>query len=136
MLQEILTDLVVAIVIVFSAIVVIDFVVGLANLGVPKTVPSQDEQLFVKPVEQDSHAPVPVPDPWLETVVVPKVQQTSWSQWKPVLCLPLARVDKPDYSKFTAVQLRGICAAKGVAWRNAHCGKHLTKAQMIARLTA
>jgi len=111
-------------------------------------------QLFTQSVEPVTRVIAVVPDPWLlaleEAVVVPnRKSQTSWTQWKPVLCLPPAREVKeverksrpkakaqPDLHKLSSVQLRSVCSQRGIAWRNVAGGKHLTKAQMIERLTA
>lgn len=43
----------------------------------------------------------------------------------------------PAYATLTVAQLRPLCQSAGVQWRNAHgrC-KHLSKAEMIAALTA
>ncbi len=149
MLQDLLTASIVILVVVFASIAALDFVVGLTSLGVSRPVLEPDEQFFAQP---ETRATAPVPDPWMleleEAVVVPK-SQTSWTQWKPVLGLPPAReveeVERksrpkakaqPELHKLSSVQLRSVCAAKGIAWRNVAGGKHLTKAQMIERLTA
>jgi len=90
-MQVFLTDLVVAIVIAFSAIVCVNFVIGLTSLSVSQAVPAPDEQLLAQP---ETRAIAPVPAPWMleleEAIVVPK-SQTSWTQRQMVLCLPPAR---------------------------------------------
>jgi len=152
MLQDLLTALIVILVVVFASVAALDFVVGLTSLCVSKPAPAPDEQLFAPTADPESPVIVIVPDPWMlaleEAVVVPN-PQTSWSQSQPVLCLPPAREVKeverksrpkakaqPELHKLSSVQLRSVCAAKGIAWRNVAGGKHLTKAQMIERLSA
>lgn len=46
-------------------------------------------------------------------------------------------LSNPDLTKVTAEQLRKLCSAKGISWRNARgSGRHLRKQEMITALTA
>ena len=54
---------------------------------------------------------------------------------------PFSPAENPHYADvlatLTVAQLRPLCQSAGIRWRNAHgVSKHLSKAQMIAALTA
>lgn len=78
---------------------------------------------------ESSPKPAPLPDPWLlpldtTTLFVPS-------------SLPWPTVKKPsNYTALKTANLRKLCSEKGIKWRGVRNGKHLTKTQMVERLTA
>jgi hypothetical protein len=96
------------------------------------------------PLESPDFPPLPVSDPW----DLPTQQTSHRRQWvvrhfSPILALPPATEPKPETEPETELtdldshQLRKLCTAAGVHWRNARGkNKHMTKAAMIANLKA
>lgn len=82
-------------------------------------------------------APVPIattPDPTLQPVM-----DTKPSKAKPKKEWAIAQVEAAPSAliEMTAMRLRKLCTERGVQWRNARGkGRHLTKQEMIDRLTA
>lgn len=130
MFGDFLNILAASVVLVFAIVAVIDFTIGLVHLW--KSV-APNLQIEKQPIADslmvENCADVPKTKKCLDT----------WVKQDQLICstpLVLEVVDRPDLAHLTAVQLRRLCAAQGVKWRNVSQGKHLTKSEMIERLAA
>lgn len=103
-------------------------------------------------VEQSSRQTPTVSDPWESEVEQNNIVSLKLEvrHFSPVLALPPApevankvRSAKArsagaaavDYRGIKAEQLRKECTKRGIEWRGVKGGKHLSKSEMIARLT-
>ncbi|MGL4618933.1 hypothetical protein [Chroococcidiopsis sp.] len=164
MLQDFLTVAIEIIAVGFALVMAIEFVQGIARRIQESQQPAAPA-LQKESVPPQIAAEPMLEDPWL-TTLTPSVTEKTAIAIAPLalrlLLLPPAIVAlqpmmdiRPSKAKpkkkrtqaqttapaalalLSAVQLRQHCSARGVQWRNARGkGRHLTKQEMIDRLTA
>lgn len=90
------------------------------------------------PLESPDFPPLPVSDPWdLPTEQAPRRRQWVIKHFSPVLTLPPSKESETELADLDSEQLRKLCTAAGINWRNARGkNKHMPKAVMIASLKA
>lgn len=143
MLQDFLAVLFQVVAIVAIAIFTIDFCSMLRECWQQAALPAQPieptSQLDPE-VSRDPIATIPVPKLSLlpeGIVALQPVMDTIPSKAKPKKRRTQIEVAPAALTRLSAVQLRQQCSASGIQWRNARGkGKHLTKQEMIDRLTA
>jgi hypothetical protein len=165
MLQDFLTAAIEIIAIGFAFVMTIDFVQGIAQ-RIQESQQPATPALQKESVPPQIAAEPMLEDPWLTTlkpsvtqnkiaiaiappaprllllppaiVALQPVMDIRQSKAKPKKKRTQAQTTAPAaLALLSAVQLRQQCSKSGVQWRNARGkGRHLTKQEMIARLTA
>jgi hypothetical protein len=124
-------------VLLFAAKAIVYFCIAIAVVG--QLLFAEYAQTAPAPIEESS----PIADPWEEVAPTPSIAKT-------IARPAVLAVDVPDavkesialdadarrYQGLTSPQLRQECGKVGIKWRNAHGSKHLSKAEMLAALTA
>lgn len=119
----------------FEAFLYIAAIVAvLAFVGSPATTATvapteaqpEPQPIEVKPEPQPIAQPAPA---MAATITEPVVSVTIRTEGSTATEAPAT-----DYQAMTSAQLRKICTAAGIRWRNVHGTRHLTKGEMIAAL--